>query len=167
MDWTRVPVVVGGGQVTNRDEDPAVAPDPFVLMEDAARRAAADTGAEPTSVLSELTHCFMVHSLSLRHGDPAPELARPERSVPAASCNCPLKLSSVPAAPSRATPASVAKPPYLTGSTPDKPDICRCPPRTKSPAAARPEPASNAATPPEAGGSPNNECARPSTSPTC
>ena len=37
----------------------------------------------------------------------------------------------------------------------------------RSPAAAKPEPASNAATPPEAGGSPNNECARPSTSPTC
>src|SRR5579863_10374314 len=77
MDWTRVPVVVGGGQVTNREEDPAAAPDPLALMEDAARRAAADTGAaEPASVLAGLTHLFMVHSLSLRHGDPAPELAR-------------------------------------------------------------------------------------------
>jgi acetyl-CoA C-acetyltransferase len=77
MDWTRVPVLVGGGQVTNREEDPGAAPDPFALMEDAARRAAADTGAaDPASVLAQLTHCFMVHSLSLRHGDPAPELAR-------------------------------------------------------------------------------------------
>ena len=65
--------------------------------------------------------------------DHPPEVARPERSAPAASCSCPLNLLSVPAAPSRATPASVAKPPYLTGSAPDKPDICRCPPRTDPP----------------------------------
>ena len=77
MDWTRVPVVVGGGQLTNRDTDPTSAPDPFALMEAAARLAAADTGAtQPESVLAGLTHLFMVHSLSLRHGDPAPELAR-------------------------------------------------------------------------------------------
>ncbi len=77
MDWTRVPVVVGGGQLTNREEDPALAPDPFVLMESAARLAAADIGASgPDSVLAGLTHLFMVHSLSLRHGDPAAELAR-------------------------------------------------------------------------------------------
>ncbi len=81
MDWTRVPVVVGAGQVTNRDEDPTSAPDPFELMEDAARRAVADLGAGRVAahtgpVLSDLTHLFMVHSLSLRHGDPAPELAR-------------------------------------------------------------------------------------------
>jgi acetyl-CoA C-acetyltransferase len=87
MDWTRVPVVVGAGQLTNRDENPATAPDPFELMADAARRAVADiggvgtsgssgNGTGPASVLSELTHLFMVHCLSLRHGDPAPELAR-------------------------------------------------------------------------------------------
>ena len=78
MDWTRVPVVVGAGQVTNREQDPAAAPDPFELMAEAARRRRrrqprrAPAGwcwaASPT--------CFMVHSLSLRHGDPAPELAR-------------------------------------------------------------------------------------------
>ena len=78
MDWTRVPVVIGAGQVTNREEDPRAAPDPFALMEDAARRAAADIGTAGNvdDVLGGLTHCFMVHSLSLRHGDPAPELAR-------------------------------------------------------------------------------------------
>jgi acetyl-CoA C-acetyltransferase len=75
MDWSRVPVLVGAGQVTNRVEDPTSAPNPFELMEDAARRAVADTGTA-APVLSELTHLFMVHSLSLRHGDPAPELAR-------------------------------------------------------------------------------------------
>jgi acetyl-CoA C-acetyltransferase len=81
MDWSRVPVVVGAGQVTNRVEDPGAAPNPFELMEDASRRAVADMRAAASApadapVLSELTHLFMVHSLSLRHGDPAPELAR-------------------------------------------------------------------------------------------
>ncbi len=87
MDWTRVPVVVGAGQLTNREEDPGAAPDPFELMVEAARGAEADiggvtasgsagNGTGPGSVLSDLTHLFMVHSLSLRHGDPAPELAR-------------------------------------------------------------------------------------------
>jgi acetyl-CoA C-acetyltransferase len=96
MDWTRVPVVVGGGQVTNRDEDPATAPDPFALMEDAAGRAAADTGSpDPASVLSDLTHCFMVHSLSLRHGDPAPELAR-RLGAGAAEARCSGMGGSIP-----------------------------------------------------------------------
>jgi len=76
VDLTRVPVVVGAGQVTNREEDPAAAPDPFTLMEQAARAAAAETAGARHGVLKDLTHCFMVHSLSLRHGDPAPELAR-------------------------------------------------------------------------------------------
>lgn len=70
-DWTRLPVVVGAGQVTNRETDPAVAPDPFDLMAEAAHQAmeAADGGAKA------LTHCWMVHSLSLRHGNPAGALA--------------------------------------------------------------------------------------------
>ena len=84
VDLTRVPVVVGGGQVTDREEDPLSAPDPFALMAEASRLAAAsalggDGAAAPGgtgALLARLTHCFMVHSLSLRHGDPAPELAR-------------------------------------------------------------------------------------------
>ena len=90
-DWTRVPVVIGAGQVTNREEDPLAAPDPFALMEAAARQAAAGAGGsrsrgdrpggpggpggQGASLLEELTHCFMVHSISLRHGDPARALA--------------------------------------------------------------------------------------------
>jgi len=82
MDWSRVPVLVGGGQVTNRETDPGAAPDPFALMQEAARLATADVAVAGAragvadSVLSDLTHLFMVHSLSLRHGDPATELAR-------------------------------------------------------------------------------------------
>ena len=84
-DLARVPVVIGAGQFTNRDEDPSSAPNPFELMIEAAKRADADAGGAGKSSgnaggtqswLSRLTHCWMVHSLSLRHGDPASELAR-------------------------------------------------------------------------------------------
>jgi acetyl-CoA C-acetyltransferase len=77
-DWTRVPVLVGAGQHTNREADPARAPDPVELMAMTAREAAgalagADAGAG--GVLAGLTHCWTVHSLSLRHSDPAGALA--------------------------------------------------------------------------------------------
>ena len=73
VDWTRVPVVVGTGQVTNRVEDPTAAPDPFDLMAEATGLALAGSGK---ATAAAMTHCWMVHSLSLRHGDPAPVLAR-------------------------------------------------------------------------------------------
>lgn len=78
-DWSRVPVLVGAGQHTNRVEDPAAAPDPLALMAGAADsaagspRTAAAGGAG--SVLAQVTHCWTVHSLSLRHSDPAGALA--------------------------------------------------------------------------------------------
>ena len=71
QDLTRVPVVIGAGQFTNRDQDPQSAPDPFELMTEAAQLASKQAGKS----LGDLTHCWMVHSLSLRHGDPAKELA--------------------------------------------------------------------------------------------
>lgn len=79
VDWSRVPVVVGAGQLTNRDEDPLSAPDPFELMAGAAGLALAAAPGRTAGGLSDpgrLTHCWTVHSLSLRHGDPAAELAR-------------------------------------------------------------------------------------------
>jgi acetyl-CoA C-acetyltransferase len=99
MDWTRVPVVIGGGQVTNRIEDPLAAPDPFELMVQAARLAAEDAGVRPagkgSGPLTDLTHCFMVHSLSVRHGDPAPELAR-RLGAPDADARCSGMGGSIP-----------------------------------------------------------------------
>jgi acetyl-CoA C-acetyltransferase len=101
MDWTRVPVIVGGGQVTNRVEDPVAAPDPFELMTQAARLAAADVGGAAggrggaPAVLGQLTHCFMVHSLSVRHGDPAAELAR-RVGAPDADARCSGMGGSIP-----------------------------------------------------------------------
>ncbi len=77
VDWTRVPVLIGAGQVTNRVEDPATSPDPFALMEEATRLAAhAAHDRRGGGLIRSLTHLWMVHSLSLRHGDPAAELAR-------------------------------------------------------------------------------------------
>ena len=73
-DLTRVPVIAGAGQWTNRIEDPRAAPDPLAMMETVAR-AAADS-ARWRDGPAGLTHCWMVHSLSLRHGDPATELAQ-------------------------------------------------------------------------------------------
>jgi acetyl-CoA C-acetyltransferase len=77
-DLSRVPVLIGAGQFTNRDEDPGSAPDPFELMVEASRRAAADAGPHDGGAdwLTRLTHCWMVHSISLRHADPAGELAK-------------------------------------------------------------------------------------------
>jgi acetyl-CoA C-acetyltransferase len=72
-DWTRVPVVVGAGQVTNREEDPTRAPDPFDLMARAATDAVTGAGTDMAS--AGISHLWMVHSLSLRHGDPAAALA--------------------------------------------------------------------------------------------
>ncbi len=74
IDLSRTPVLVGAGQHTNRIEDPLAAPDPFTLLETVARAAAADAG-DP-GLLGRLTHVWLVNSLSLRHPDPAGELAR-------------------------------------------------------------------------------------------
>ncbi|MGH9016332.1 MAG: acetyl-CoA acetyltransferase, partial [Acidimicrobiales bacterium] len=71
-DWTRVPVVVGSGQLTNRGTDPGAAPDPFALMAGAAGLAFAGAG---TATAADVDHLWMVHSLSLRHGDPTTVLA--------------------------------------------------------------------------------------------
>ena len=45
MDDTRIPVLVGSGQVTQREEDPSVALSPMDLTAAAARAAAEDSGA--------------------------------------------------------------------------------------------------------------------------
>ncbi len=77
-DWSRVPVVVGAGQVTSREQDPLAAPSPFDLMEAVAAEAAeaaSARGGDGKALLAGLTHLFMVHSLSLRHGEPARALA--------------------------------------------------------------------------------------------
>jgi len=59
-DWSRVPVVVGAGQVTNREGDPAAAPDPFELMSEAATGAFMSAGVDvppPACISSTSSPC--------------------------------------------------------------------------------------------------------------
>lgn len=86
-DLTRVPVVIGAGQFTNRDENPETAPGPFDLMSEVAKLAADDAGGG-ASWLGRLTHCWMVHSISVRHGDPAAELAKRVGAPGSAEAKC-------------------------------------------------------------------------------
>ena len=44
MDETRVPILVGSGQVTQRESDPAIALSPIELTAAAGRKAANDSG---------------------------------------------------------------------------------------------------------------------------
>lgn len=83
----RIPVVVGGGQFTNRDEDPSSAPNPFELMAAAVKRAAQSAGSGKDWI-GEASHCWMVHSISVRHGDPARELARRIGAPDSAETRC-------------------------------------------------------------------------------
>jgi acetyl-CoA C-acetyltransferase len=68
----RTPVVVGGGQYSNRVDEGATAVEPVELIAEAARRAAADTGAaDPGKVLAALDAIRVVSMLSWRYKDPA------------------------------------------------------------------------------------------------
>ena len=66
-------MVVGAGQVTNREVDPPPPPTPSISW----RRPPPWPSPAPgtAAAAAEVTHCWMVHSLSLRHGDPAAVLA--------------------------------------------------------------------------------------------
>ncbi len=72
-DLSRQAVVIGAGQITIRDSDPSRAAGPLELMASALLSAAGDARL---TTLERLTHCFVVHSLSLRHPEPARLLAR-------------------------------------------------------------------------------------------
>ena len=82
MDWTRVPVVVGRRPADQPRRGPRRGARPLRAHggrrparrgRHRRRRPAPPTGRRCSP---DLTHLFMVHSLSLRHGDPAAELAR-------------------------------------------------------------------------------------------
>lgn len=67
----RTPVLVGGGQLSNRVDDGAAPLEPVDLIAEAARRAAADTGtADPAKVLAALDSARIVQLLSWRYRDP-------------------------------------------------------------------------------------------------
>jgi acetyl-CoA C-acetyltransferase len=63
MDEGRIPVLVGCGQITQREKDPAAARSPMDLTADAARLAAEDAGAG-VALLATLDTVVMIRSFS-------------------------------------------------------------------------------------------------------
>jgi acetyl-CoA C-acetyltransferase len=83
MDETRVPILVGCSQITQREEDPAKALSPMDLTEAAARQAAADTGAGK-ALLGALDTVLVVRSFadtSWRFGAPFGQSSNPPRTL--------------------------------------------------------------------------------------
>ncbi|MBU6283015.1 hypothetical protein KGQ64_12290, partial [bacterium] len=69
-----LPVLIGSGQITSRDTDPASAPEPMELMAEAARRAAAGAGLD-ADALAGLDRVAVVNLLSWRYGNAPRALA--------------------------------------------------------------------------------------------
>ena len=74
MTAVRTPVLVGAGQITQRDVEPAAALDPLALMAAAAGHAAADAGGGP-QLLAALDSITVVRLLSWDYGNPPRLLA--------------------------------------------------------------------------------------------
>src|SRR3954469_5951667 len=68
----RIPVIVGVGEITDRPKDIAAGLEPIALLEEAVRRAEADSGAK---LLGELGSLDVVNFLSWRYRDPEKQLA--------------------------------------------------------------------------------------------
>src|SRR3954449_9804799 len=68
----RIPVIVGVGEIADRPKDIAAGLEPMALLEEAVRRAEADSGAK---LLGELGSLDVVTVLSWRYRDPEKQLA--------------------------------------------------------------------------------------------
>jgi acetyl-CoA C-acetyltransferase len=68
----RIPVIVGVGEIVDRPKDIADGLEPLALLEQAVRRAEADSGAK---LLGELGSLDVVNFLSWRYRDPEKQLA--------------------------------------------------------------------------------------------
>jgi acetyl-CoA C-acetyltransferase len=68
----RIPVIVGVGEIADRPKDIAAGLEPMALLEQAVRRAEADSGAK---LLGELGSLDVVNFLSWRYRDPEKQLA--------------------------------------------------------------------------------------------
>ena len=68
----RIPVIVGVGEIVDRPKDIAAGLEPMALLEEAVRRAEADSGAK---LLGELGSLDVVNFLSWRYRDPEKQLA--------------------------------------------------------------------------------------------
>ena len=83
MDETRVPILVGSGQVTQREADPAIALSPIDLTAEAGRKAADDSGAGD-AILQALDTIVLLRSFSdtsWRFTCPFGKYANPPKSL--------------------------------------------------------------------------------------
>src|SRR4051794_34529781 len=78
----RIPVIVGVGEIADRPKDIAAGLEPMALLEEAVRRAEADSGAK---LLGELGSLDVVNFLSWRYRDPEKQLAE-RLSIKPAHC---------------------------------------------------------------------------------
>ena len=72
-DETRIPVIIGVGQVNDRPDDPGQGMDPVDLMETALRRADEDAGGGWLAKLDSIETVRQISFIDIR--DPAPMLA--------------------------------------------------------------------------------------------
>ncbi len=68
----RIPVIVGVGEITDRPKDIAAGLEPLTLLEQALKRAEADSGGK---LLGEISSLDIVNFLSWRYRDPEKQLA--------------------------------------------------------------------------------------------
>jgi acetyl-CoA C-acetyltransferase len=68
----RIPVIVGVGEITDRPKEIAAGLEPLALLEEALKRAEADSGAR---LLGEIGSLDIVNFLSWRYQDPAKQLS--------------------------------------------------------------------------------------------
>jgi acetyl-CoA C-acetyltransferase len=69
----RIPVIVGVGEIVDRPKDIAAGVEPLTLLEEALRRAEADSGGR---LLGEVQSLDVVNFLSWRYRDPEQQLAK-------------------------------------------------------------------------------------------
>src|SRR3954463_531259 len=68
----RIPVIVGVGEIVDRPKDIAAGLEPLTLLEEALKRAEADSGGR---LLGEIDSLDLVNFLSWRYRDPEKQLA--------------------------------------------------------------------------------------------
>src|SRR6202162_4940637 len=68
----RIPVIVGVGEITDRPKEIAAGLEPLTLLEEALKRAEADSGGK---LLDEISSLDIVNFLSWRYRDPEKQLA--------------------------------------------------------------------------------------------
>ena len=76
----RIPVIVGVGEIVDRPKDIAAGREPLALLEEALKRAEADSGAK---LLGEVQSLDVVSFLSWRYRDPEKQLAKRLGILPA------------------------------------------------------------------------------------